>query len=134
MCTRSTYGGIEMSIELDKLGAGSIVKTVDGVLLTKDRFGDWWKLSIQLGSSPVKNLNSAKKGTVLLEEKKGPLDDFVEGDIISFMTSGEVRVAVKTCEYSWQIVGAVSEFTSQEIIGFSVEDSVRKVGSINGEG
>ena len=133
MYTRSTCGGIEMRIELDKLGAGSVVKSADGVLLTKDRFGDWWKLSIQLGSSPVKKLDSAKEGTVLLEEKKGPLDDFVVGDIISFMTSGGVRVAVKTREDFWQIVGAVPEVTSQDIIGFADEDSIRKVGSLDGE-
>lgn len=121
-----------MSIELDKLGVGSVVKSADGELLTKDRFGDWWKLSIQLGSSPVKKLDSAKEGTVLVVGK-GPLDDFVKGDIISFMTSGGVRVAVKTRADFWQIVGAVPEFASPEIINFSVEGSVRKVGSISGE-
>lgn len=121
-----------MSIELDKLGAGSIVESSTGELFTMDSYGDWWKMSIVLGSSPAKKLDSLKEGTVLRAVEKGPLDDFVKGDIISFMTSGGVRVAVKTREDRWQIVGAVSEFTSEDIAGFADEDSVRKVGSLDG--
>lgn len=121
-------------IDLDKLGPGSIVESYSGAMYTMDSYGEWWKLSISLGSSPVKNLDHIKSGTVLRAVEKGPLDDFVKGDIISFMTSGGVRVAVKTCEYSWKIVGAVSEFTSEEIAGFAVDGSVRKVGSLDGEG
>ena len=121
-----------MNIEMDKLGEGSIVESVDGELFAVDSRGDWWRLSVKLGSYPVKDLRRIEEGKVLRMVEKGPLDDFVVGDIISFMTSGGVRVAVKTREDSWEIVGAVPEVTSQDIIGFSVDGSVRKVGSLDG--
>lgn len=125
MYTRSTCGGIEM--ELDKLGVGSIVE-VDGNLYKK-RVDGW----VVLAESVSAYMGAVQEFKVIRGVEKGPLDDFVEGDIISFMTSGGVRVAVKTRESYWQIVGAVPEITSQDIIGFSVDGSVRKVGSISGE-
>lgn len=114
-------------MELDKLGVGSIVE-VNGNLYKK-RVDDW----VFLKESVPAYMGGAQEFKVIRGVEKGPLDDFVVGDIISFMTSGGVRVAVKTREDSWEIVGAVSEFTSQEIVGFSVEGSVRKVGSLDGE-
>ena len=126
MYTRSTCGGIEM--ELDKLGVGSIVE-VDGNLYKK-RVDGW----VVLAESVSAYMGAVQEFKVIRGVEKGPLDDFVEGDIISFMSAGRIeRVAVKTREDFWQIVGAVPEVTSQDIIGFSVDGSVRKVGSLNGE-
>ena len=119
-------------IDLDKLGTGSVVESSTGELFTSDSYGDWWKLSISLGSSPVRKLDYLKEGTVLREVEQGPLDGFEEGDIISFKTSAKVRVAVKIREDFWKVAGAVSEFTSEEIAWLADEDSVRKVGSLDG--
>ena len=119
---------------MDKLGEGSIVESVDGELFTVDSRGDWWKLSIKLGSSPVKDLSRIERGKVLRMVEKGPLDDFVKGDVISFKVSGRTGVATKHRDDFWQIVGAVFEFTSKEIIDMADEGSIRKVGSICGEG
>ena len=113
-------------MELDKLGVGSIVEVDDN--LYKKRVDGW----VVLAESVSAYMGAVQEFKVIRGVEKGPLDDFVKGDIISFMTSGGVRVAVKTREHSWQIVGAVPEVTSQDIIGFSVDGSVRKVGSLDG--
>ena len=113
-------------MELDKLGVGSIVE-VDGNLYKK-RVDGW----VVLAESVSAYMGAVQEFKLIRGVEKGPLADFVVGDIISFMTSGGVRVAVKTREDFWQIVGAVPEVTSQDIIGFSVDGSVRKVGSLDG--
>lgn len=122
-----------MSIELDKLGAGSVVEAATGSLFTKDDYGDWWQLSISLGSAPVKKLDYLKDGTVLREVKKGPLDDFVAGDVISFESAYGVRVATRLRNDFWQITGSSAEWTTGELDSLVLdEDSVRKVGSLDG--
>lgn len=115
-------------MELNDLGIGSIVEA-NGTLYKKRR--DGWVI---LSENGYAYMGGAREYEIIASVEEGPLDDFVEGDIISFMTSGGVRVAVKTREDCWQIVGAVSKFTSEEIAGFADEDSVRKVGSLDGEG
>lgn len=124
-------GGTEM--ELDKLGVGSIVENAMGVLFTKDAHGDWRELSISLGSSPVRKLDYLKAGTVIRDVRRGPLDDFVKGDIISFESSYGVRVATKLRDDFWQITGSAGECTTDELDTLVLdEDSVRKVGSLDG--
>ena len=122
-----------MSIELDKLGTGSIVESSTGELFTTDRYGDWWKLSISLGSSPVKKLDYLKNGTVIREVKKGPLDGFVKGDIISFEGAYGGRVATKLRDDFWLITGSAAEWTNYELDPLILDkDSVRKIGSLDG--
>lgn len=123
-----------MSIELDKLGAGSVVEAATGSLFTKDDYGDWWQLSITLGSAPIKKLDYLKDGTVLREVKKGPLDDFAEGDVISFDSMYGVRVATKLQSDFWQITGSIVDWTTHELDAIILEDSVRKMGSLDGRG
>lgn len=119
-------------MNLDKLGVGSIVESSDGTLFTKDSYGDWWKMSIVLGSSPVKKLDYIKAGTVLREVKKGPLDDFVEGDIVSFESDYGHRIALMHRYDFWSVIGIAGERTSEEMVGFFDIRSVRKVGSLDG--
>lgn len=111
---------------LNELGVGSIVE-VNGILYKK-RVDGW----VVLEETMPAYMGGVLEFKVIAAVEKGPLDDFVEGDIISFMATGRVRVAVKTREDFWQIVGAVSEFTSQEILYLADVDSVRKVGSLDG--
>lgn len=115
-------------MDLNELGVGSIVEAHGN--LYKKRVDGW----VVLEETMHAYMGGVQEFKVVASVEKGPLDDFVEGDIVSFRASGGVRVAVKTCEDSWQIVGAVSRFTSQEIIDFSVDGSVRKVGSLDGRG
>ena len=114
-------------MKLNELGVGSIVE-VNGNLYKK-RVDGW----VVLVEGVHAYMGGVQEFKVISSVEKGPLDDFVEGDIIAFMTSRGVRVAVRTRADFWQIVGAVPEYTSQEIIGFADEDSIRKVGSISGE-
>lgn len=124
-----------MSIELDKLGAGSVVEAATGSLFTKDDYGDWWQLSITLGSAPIKKLDYLKDGTVLREVKKGPLDDFVVGDVISFESAYGVRVATMLRDDFWQITGSASECTTYELDSLILDEySVRKIGPLYGRG
>lgn len=123
-----------MSIELDKLGAGSVVEASTGHLFTKDDYGDWWKLSIALGSAPVNKLDYLKAGTVLRKVEKGPLDEFVEGDIVYFDSDYGHRVALKHRDDFWSVIGWAGEKTTAEMVGFFDIRSVRKVGSLDGRG
>lgn len=119
-------GGIEM--ELNELGVGSIVKTNGN--LYKKRANSW----VILSENGYAYMDGVREYEVIAAVEKGPLDDSVKGDIITFEYGSKVRVAVKIREDFWQIVGAVSEFTSEELTCFAKEGSVRKVGSICGEG
>ena len=119
-----------MSIELESLKAGSIVKTYDNELYVKSKSGSWKHLAE--AASAVVNHADLYTGELVYEVRKGPLDDFVVGDVISFEYSVGERVAVKIREDRWQLVGAVSEFTSEEILYLADVDSVRKLGSLNG--
>lgn len=115
-----------MSVDIDALGAGSIVETEDGLLYTKDRWGDWWKLTIAMGSSPIKGLNAVKAGKVIRETEKNPLDKFQEGDII---TINGGTVAVRVMGGYWEVAGIEDDFTSEALLS-SVWDvrTIRKVG------
>lgn len=113
-------------MELDKFGVGSIVE-VNGNLYKK-RVYDWVVLEETLPAF----MGGVVEYKVIASVEKGPLDDFVVGDVISFEYSVGERVAVKIREDRWQLVGAVSEFTSEEILYLADVDSVRKIGSLNG--
>ena len=113
-------------MELNELGVGSIVE-VNGNLYKKRK--DGWVVLLE-GCTAY--MGGVQEFEVIASVEKGPLDDFVVGDVISFKTSAKVRVATKIRDDFWQIVGAVSEFTSEEIAYLADEDSVRKVGSLDG--
>ena len=123
-----------MSIELDKLGTGSIVEDAMGGLFTKDVYGDWWKLSISLGSSPVKKLDYIEAGTVIRKVEKGPLDAFEVGDIISFESDYGRRIALKHRFDFWSVIGIAGEKTTAEMVETFSPHSVRKVGFSDGRG
>ena len=112
---------------LNELGVGSIVE-VNGILYKK-RVDGW----VVLEETMPAYMGGVREFKVVASVKKGPLDDFVEGDVISFEGRGGVRVATKHRDDLWQVTGAMSKFTSVELIGFILdEDSVRKVGSLDG--
>ena len=113
-------------MELDKLGVGSIVE-VNGNLYKKRGFG--W---VVLEESVPAFMGGVQVFEPIYLVEKGPLDDFEEGDVITFTASGRVRVAVRLREDFWQVAGALSEFTSEELAGLADEGSVRKVGSLDG--
>ena len=114
---------------LNELGVGSIVE-VNGILYKKRR--DGWAV---LEETMPAYMGGVQEFKVVASVEKGPLDDFVEGDVISFEGRGGVRVATKHRDDLWQVTGAMSKFTSVELIGFILdEDSVRKVGSLDGRG
>lgn len=115
------------NMELDKLGVGSIVE-VNGILCKK-RVDGW----VVLEESVPAYMGGATDYKVVASVKKGPLDDFVEGDIISFESSYGVRVATKLRDDFWQITGSAAEWTTDELDSLVLdEDSVRKVGSLDG--
>ena len=111
---------------LNELGVGSIVE-VNDILYRKRR--DGWAV---LEETMHAYMGGVQEFKVVASVEKGPLDDFVKGDIISFEYSVGERVAVKIREDRWQLVGAVSEFTSEEILYLADVDSVRKVGFSDG--
>lgn len=113
-------------MELNELGVGSIVE-VHGNLYKKLK--DGW---VVLEETIPAYMGGVQEFKVVASVEKGPLDDFVKGDIISFEYSVGERVAVKIREDRWQLVGSVSEFTSEEILYLADVDSVRKVGSLDG--
>lgn len=114
-------------MELNELGVGSIVEA-HGNLYKKRR--DGWAV---LEETMHAYMGGVQEFKVVASVEKGPLDDFVEGDVISFEGRGGVRVATKHRDDIWQVTGAMSMFTSVELIGFILDEgSVRKVGSISG--
>lgn len=114
-------------MELDKLGVGSIVEA-HGNLYKKRKY-DWVILEETLPAY----MGGVRKYAVVHEVEKGPLDDFVEGDVISFESVYGVRVATKLRDDFWQITGSVSEWTTVELGSLILdEDSVRKIGSLDG--
>lgn len=113
-------------MELDKLGVGSIVE-VNGNLYKKRGYG--W---VVLEESVPAFMGGVQEFEPIYLVEKGPLDDFVQGDVISFNTFAKERVAVRLREDFWQVAGALSEFTSEELAGLADEGSVRKVGSLDG--
>lgn len=113
-----------MSVDIDALGAGSIVETEGGRLYTKDRWGDWWKLSIAMGSSPFKKLDYLKTGRVLREAKHSFLEDFPVGSVITF-DKGDV--AVRHREDFWEVAGSSREYTSEQLETFIFDKSSVKV-------
>ena len=116
-------------MELNGLGVGSIVEVNDN--LYKKRRDGW----VVLEETMSAYMGGVQEFKVVASVEKGPLDDFVEGDVISFEGRGGVRVATKHRDDLWQVTGAMSKFTSVELIGFILdEDSVRKVGSLDGRG
>lgn len=115
-----------MSIE--DLGEGSIVKTIGN--LYKKRSDGW----VLLEESIAVYMGGVREFEVIHEVKKGPLDDFVVGDIISFMSNYGPRIALKHRDDFWEIIGMVGEKTSRELEMDFYPTSVRKVGSICGEG
>ena len=121
-------------IDLDKLGTGSIVEDAMGGLFTKDVYGDWWKLSISLGSSPVKKLDYIEAGTVIRKVEKGPLDGFVRGDIVCFESDYGSHVALVYREDSWTVTGWSGEKTTAEMVETFSPHSARKVGFSDGRG
>lgn len=120
-----------MSIELESLKSGSIVKTYDDELYVKSKSGSWKHLAE--ATSAVVNHADLYTGELVYEVEKGPLDDFVAGDVISFEGAYGVRVATKLRADFWQITGSVSEWSTTELNSLILdEDSVRKVGSLDG--
>ena len=114
-------------MELDKLGVGSIVE-VNGNLYKKR--GDGW---VVLEESVPAYMGGAREYKVIAAVERGPLDDFVKGDVISFESSYGVRVATKLRDDFWQITGSAAEWTTDELVSLVLdEDSVRKVGSLDG--
>lgn len=122
-----------MSIELEKLGPGSIVKTYDGELYMKSATtGTWHHLAE--ATHMVNNLRDLYTGELIHEVgRKGPLDDFVKGDVISFEGWGGVRIAARHRIDFWTLTGSKFEWTTEELEEVITDkDSVKKVGSIDG--
>ena len=119
-----------MSIELESLKAGSIVKTYDNELYVKSKSGSWKHLA-EAASAGV-NHADLYTGELVYEVRKGPLDDFVVGDVISFDSMYGVRVATKLQSDFWQITGSIVDWTTHELNAIILEDSVRKMGSLDG--
>lgn len=116
-------------MELDKLGVGSIVE-VNGNLYRKRV--DGWVILSEAGYAYMDGVQEYK---VIAAVEKGPLDGFEDGDVISFESAYGVRVATKLRAGSWQVTGSLTEWTTRELASLILdEDSVRKVGSICGEG
>lgn len=112
-----------MSVDIDALGAGSIVETEGGLLYTKDRFGDWWKLTIAMGSSPFKKLDYLKTGRVLREVKHSFLEDFPVGSVITF-DKGDV--AVRHREDFWKVAGSDAEYTFDNLDHYILDKNTIK--------
>ena len=114
-------------MELDKLGVGSIVE-VNGNLYKKRGYG--W---VVLEESVPAFMGGVQEFEPIYLVEKGPLDDFEEGDVISFESAYGVRVATKLRAGSWQVTGSLTEWTTRELDSLILdEDSVRKVGSLDG--
>lgn len=118
-----------MSIE--DLGIGSIVEAETGNLYRKT--ADGWVLLKEQHPAYLSNVKDWSF-TVLHEVKKGPLDDFVKGDVISFSVgTGLTRIAVKCRDGFWEVNGVSIEYSSEELAELIFDtDSIRKVGRING--
>lgn len=114
-------------MELDKLGVGSIVE-VNGNLYKKRGYG--W---VVLEESVPAFMGGVQEFEPIYLVEKGPLDGFVKGDVISFECAYGVRVATKLRDDFWQITGSASEWTTDELYSLDLdEDSVRKIGSLDG--
>lgn len=119
-----------MSVDIDELGTGSVVEASSGDLYVKDRWGDWWKLSIAMGSSPVKKLDYLKAGSVLRATDKNPLDRYVKGDIITFNGG---TVAVRVTGGNWEVAGNEDDFTSESLLSLVWDlNTIKKVGEAHG--
>lgn len=116
---------------MNDLEPGSIMRnTTTGTLYKKGNHGIWYSLVVDEAILAF----STNVMEVLWAEEKGPLDDFVEGDIISFASDYGRRIALKHRDDFWSIIGMVGEKTSEELLEYFavVPDSVRKVGSLDG--
>lgn len=113
-------------MELDKLGVGSIVEA-HGNLYKKNE--DGW---VVLEETIPAYMGGVREYEIIASVEKGPLDDFVRGDVITFESAHGVLVATKLRDDFWQITGSASEWTTDELESLVLgEDSVRKVGSLN---
>ena len=115
-------------MELDKLGVGSIVE-VHGNLYKKNE--DGW---VVLEETITAYMGGVFGYKLIHEVKKGPLDDFVVGDVISYESRCGVRVAVKLEDGLWSIAGLSLKWTSEVVLDIHspTPESVRKVGSLDG--
>ena len=116
-------------MELDKLGVGSIVEA-HGNLYMKRK--DGW---VVLMEGCAAYMGGVQEYKLLRKVSKGPLDDFVKEDVISFESSYGVRVATKLRDGFWQITGSAPDWTTAELDAIILdEDSVRKIGTLDGRG
>lgn len=119
-------GGTEM--ELDKFGVGSIVE-VNGNLY-RNSVNGWVVLEKTLPAF----MGGVVEYKVIHEVKKGPLDGFVKGDIISFESDYGHHIALKSRDDFWSVIGLVGEKTTAEMVKAFSPELVRKVGFSDGRG
>lgn len=116
-------------MNIEDLGIGSIVEINDNLYRNTET---GWVLLMEgmpayMGGVPDDGF------TVLREEEKGPLDDFVKGDVIAFDGLWGPRVAVKHRRDFWALVGTSAEYTNDGLADCIADlDSIRKVGSLDG--
>lgn len=113
-------------MELDKLGVGSIVE-VNGNLYKKRK--DGW---VVLMEGCAAYMGGVPEFKVIAAVEKGPLDDFVKGDIISFESDYGHHIALKSRDDFWSVIGLVGEKTTAEMVKAFSPELVRKVGSLDG--
>lgn len=113
-------------MELNELGVGSIVEA-HGNLYKKRR--DGWAV---LEETMHAYMGGVQEFKVVASVEKGPLDDFVKGDIISFESDYGHRIALKHWFDSWSVIGIAGEKTTAEMVETFSPHSARKVGFSDG--